>query len=954
MVGNILFIIYVLAGLNFLKAQTPPIFNLSTANGLPSSNVYRACQDEKGFLWIATENGLCRYDGSEIKVLDTRDGLPDNSIIHVSKGFDNQLWVCTYNKGMCILKNENLITNSDSLKIASEQIVRIVHTRKSIWLLNSRKWLYNLLNGKPQIFVSHGIDTLICQNIFQINDTSCIFFTQEGVFKYGDVSGVKQLDLFVDNAQMFFSFGKKVIALTPEKIHILDTNQRIERTIQLEMKHVWTDIVSDSKGNLWMASGTELMKLENTGKLTRYKEFFKNHPIFINDLFVDSWDNIWISTYGAGLYCLWNKDITYLPVVSEKINHNVTSLYTYNDKVFISSLGGTFTQWVKGEMLAIGKNCNTFNDYVYFQFIKNDTLIIGKNNGLCFVSGIDGKKPQQCSCIPLKEGAISGFIDSKGYLWIGHYTGVTFQNKGDKVWIPEMMEKRVNAICEYPNGTFYIGTDKGLYSYINNAVAPVFISLNENERFITSLVVDKTGNLWIGTRGGLYIRQAGQPFIKSYNHSLLSHTKISQLLETPDGALWIASHQGVYRYTGKKMIAFTRENGLISNHVLSITMDSEKRLWTGTPDGISVIGSERYDNELEIIPKLYITSISYGQKTEMYPTQVSVPTSSRNIIVSFTAIFFPASTQIKFQYRIKSLNEAWQELPNRSLVLSSLPKGKHRLEIRTKAHAPQDKTESVYLDIDVIPMFYEQLFFKIIVGVLLIVLLVLIANYRIRRVHRREQAKHWRKMRMMYLRLQAVQASLNPHFIFNSLNSILSLLKTQRNEQAEHYLSGFSKLLRNTLETNANTSITIKNEIERLNQYLALEKIRFAGTFEYEIEVLGDLDIEHVKIPVMVVQPFVENALKHGIRQVSDQKGGIKIVFEQQNATIKIVVEDNGIGYYTSLKSKGKTNHRSLGIQMVQKQLALLNEAGRGTHTLSITEKEKGQGTLVEIHLPAV
>lgn len=937
---------------NVLNAQTPPVFNLSTAQGLPSTNIYRVCQDEKGFLWVATENGLCRYDGSEIKVWDTRNDLPDNSVIHVSHGYNGQLWICTYNGGICLLKNENLTTLSDSLRLVFEQIIKTAHTRKSIWLINSRKWIYNLKNGHASLILHNAKDTLLCKSILQVDDTSCIFLTQLGLFKYGDNSGIKQVHLSLDDdVQIVFPLGEKLFALAGQKVYIINDSLHIDSVIRLDKKHIWNDVV-DSKGSLWMASGSELMRLESTGKLVTFKDLFKYHPIVINDLFVDSWDNIWVATYGAGLYCFWNKDIADLSAIPDKIHHNITSLYAKNDNVFISSLGGVLTRYNKGEIRKVPLSCNGFNDYVYFNLMRNDTLIIGKNNGLCFATNIESEKSQKCSCTQLKEGAISGLIDSRGRLWIGHYTGISYHDRGKEVWIDAIKQKRVNAICEYPNGTFYIGTDKGLYSSVSNTVFQFFCPTKADAKFVTSLVADKAGNLWIGTRGGLYIKQAGKLSVKPYDHALLSRTKISQIIETSDGAIWIASYQGVYRFYNKKLIAFTRHNGLMSNHILSIAMDAEKKLWAGTPDGISIIGREQYDAETGIIPRLFITSVGYRQKTEMYPKQISVRTTDRNIIVNFTAILLPASTQIKFEYRIIGLNDEWQELPNRSLVLSSLPKGKHRLEIRTSTYSPQDKTEYVSLEINVVPMFYEQLSFKITIGILLVIFFALMVNYRIWAVRKRERTKHWRKMRIMYLRLQAVQTSLNPHFIFNSLNSILSLLKTGRNEQAEIYLSGFSKLLRNTLETSANTSITLKKEIERLNQYLALEKVRFADTFVYKIEVLGDLDIERAKIPIMVVQPFVENALKHGIRGQNKQEGMIKIVFEGQKEILIIRIEDNGIGYYTSLKLKGETGHRSLGIQMVQKQLALLNGAGRGTHTVTITEKVKGQGTLVEISLP--
>ncbi|MEJ2614447.1 MAG: histidine kinase [Ignavibacteriaceae bacterium] len=205
---------------------------------------------------------------------------------------------------------------------------------------------------------------------------------------------------------------------------------------------------------------------------------------------------------------------------------------------------------------------------------------------------------------------------------------------------------------------------------------------------------------------------------------------------------------------------------------------------------------------------------------------------------------------------------------------------------------------------------------------------------------------------MSALKHQALSAMMNPHFIFNSLTSIQYFINDDEIEKANEYLSKFAKLLRLNLESAEHGFITIEEELERLKIYLMLEKIRFGHTLTYTLKIDREINAERIQIPNMLIQPFVENAVWHGILPKHGD-GEISIKIEKSdNDNLKITITDNGIGFNKGLELK-KSDHISKGMNIIEQRLNLLNDNNEkliSVHDVSEYEKDK-TGTIVEIIL---
>ena len=224
---------------------------------------------------------------------------------------------------------------------------------------------------------------------------------------------------------------------------------------------------------------------------------------------------------------------------------------------------------------------------------------------------------------------------------------------------------------------------------------------------------------------------------------------------------------------------------------------------------------------------------------------------------------------------------------------------------------------------------------------LLILLLVLIVKawYSIRRRNKR-------------IALQSLRREMNPHFLFNSLNSVNQFIAQNNEIEANKYLTSYSNLMRKMMENSNKDYITLQAETEHLTKYLELEKLRFADKFDYRIETDPDLDADAVMVPNMLIQPNLENAIWHGLRY-KETKGNLKLVFGKVGNRMQVIIEDDGIGMEESsrLKTQNQKKHESRGIKNVRERIALLNELYRADIVFNIQDKqgeEKGVIATIE------
>jgi hypothetical protein len=316
--------------------------------------------------------------------------------------------------------------------------------------------------------------------------------------------------------------------------------------------------------------------------------------------------------------------------------------------------------------------------------------------------------------------------------------------------------------------------------------------------------------------------------------------------------------------------------------------------------------------------------------------------------------------RIRYYYQLEGVDENWVLTDNILIAkYTNLPPGNYVFKVRAVNTAGTFSNHISTLLLYIKPAFWQTSWFKLLCLLLAASLVYLYFRLRISSIRKEAKQREAIQQQIAQLEMKALRAQMNPHFIFNALNSIQTFMMKSETEQALSYLSRFAKLIRNVLDNSQLNNITVAQEVSVLENYMELEKLRFTDEFEYEIIVDPLLDAHMVEVPTMIIQPFVENAIWHGLLH-EKSKGKLTITFQKVEDRIRCTIEDNGIGREKSaaMKRVNKPRHQSRGLQITRDRLSLYNSRFNVDASFDIEdltdEEGKATGTRVNLWFPLV
>jgi len=317
-----------------------------------------------------------------------------------------------------------------------------------------------------------------------------------------------------------------------------------------------------------------------------------------------------------------------------------------------------------------------------------------------------------------------------------------------------------------------------------------------------------------------------------------------------------------------------------------------------------------------------------------------------NIEIIYAGRGISRSDTVSFEWKLEGKWEDWKEVPFSMLeermnmmAADDLTPGTYLFRARMKKAGGDWLKNEAVLEIIIDPPFWQTLTFWIF-GILSIgVFIILIVQWKVRSVRRQERAKLKHERELFELEAKALRAQMNPHFIFNCLNSIKSLIQHSENKKAVAYLTTFSKLIRTLFNNSDKRQVTLYDELETCKLYVALEAMRLEGRLKYSFEIAEHLDLKSVMVPALIVQPFIENAIWHGI--VPNKNGTLKVTVSSNAMNIICEIEDDGIGRELSnaVKSTSAGVFPSKGINLSRERLHLENRLNEGNASVRIFDK---------------
>lgn len=969
-----------------IYSQQPSYTQFTANNGLPSNNVYYVIQDRSGYFWFSTDKGLSRFDGYNFVTYTTADGVSDNEVFDIFEDSQKRIWFAClngslsyYDKGIFYNSNHELLNKINSpytgLKVLEDRAHTVFYsTQKSIVKISNNFSVKEIVlpddkanstlikrgNGEV-ISLNYDKESVYLENL-TLNQR--IKFSHDNKFVMPRIN--TKADMIEDN--IFFSSYNKLVkkSFDDKKYQVLIN---FDNMIQFIRKN------GDSK--LWVGTQKGLFLFDcKLNKIER--ELFKESSI--SSVFVDNENHLWVTTLDDGVFLVVNNNI-------ELINKN-------NGLDFDNS---AYLKVIDTNQLFIGSTefkCAVLKS----DGIKNIQLSKSSGTGIIRRFQID-KTGNAYLVTPVSvvklnkkheivENYLSAvkdiYIDEDDSLYVAKSKGISVIHANQLNIYKDTLDLFLhNHIrLNYSTNFFYKDIFNNVFCIGNQGIVPLNSSerIMEDAKFknnISDLAETNDKVLFISSSiNGIKVIYKKQAYYLTKENGLPSNF-VTCLIADPDNTIWAGTTNGlvkiIYKIIDGKIsfsnTIYNKTNGLISNAINDIVFFKNK-LWISTEYGLCSFNKKQLVNTSKA-PMLNFTSVAFNDSV-FFPINEEVISSydRNNLKITFCGISSGSLNNVKYSYRMNGLEENWNTTSSLQLQYPSLSPGNYLFEIKA-ININGFPSKIKQLKIKVTPAFYQTIVFKSCIALLLISIAGFIIFYRIkvwRRNHelresllvsenrRLELAKEEIDMQMKLLELEqkALRLHMNPHFIFNAINAINGFYVSGDSELGKKYITKLSQLLRMLLDYSTLKFISIQQEFELLDKYFVLNQLRFQNKFEYSIYIEPSINKDIVAIPPMIIQPFVENALIHGIAPLKGL-GKIEVEIFIHNSCLVCVIRDNGIGRKKSAEINKGRIHNSTGIKVTEERIKSHFSSSSSEPNLLFEdlfdEKNNCIGTLVSFRL---
>jgi len=752
------------------------------------------------------------------------------------------------------------------------------------------------------------------------------------------------------------------------------------------------DLYCDRKDNIWIASYDDGMYRLGENRLYH----FEHNPPRANDInyndilciYEDVNGNIWMGTDGGGLSiskasqkpinCLTNEGLP--PGMAVDVTRSIST--DKNGNIWVGTSGKGLTLVEKSMVGA--QYYSTSQEPPYYipnnriMSLHHDTsgeLWVGTQEGGLLKYDRNSKEIVEVQAgLPCKT---IWHISQKNNeeLWLcTRANGLILYNTISQAWqqYSTPVPQSLRVMIKDESGTCFIGTDEGdLLKFDEEDGTFETIELELETGGIKSLLLSEK-ELWIGTqKEGIIVynieNYSTRQIIESHD---LPHKGIYSLAEQSKRYIWASTNKGICQidktaFANRKLNVVNQkldiQNGLINNefNTGAYHKDQYGTMYFGGIKGIN------WFNPNEILKNRKPIKLLFLELVTTLNSKISVTAihneavikqnySNRHFQIRYTDLEYGNSKNIQFRYRLQGYNEEWINNENNRLIsFSNIPPGEYTLQLSASNEDGIWNMAPKELQIEIIPAFWETWWFKMLVAMTGIFIGWYVLNLRIKSIKQTSQLQQ----ELAQSEAKALKAQMNPHFLFNSLNAIDSYILNNNPEKASDYLSKFSKLIRLILDYSDLPCISLQQEIDILKLYVKMEQMRFSDKFDIKINISDHVKPSELQIPPLIIQPYVENAIWHGLVHL-EKKGELNLSFNINADNLICVIRDNGIGRKKALenKSKSATKRKSHGMKIAQERLKLFNRLNDAENLVSIKdltyESKESAGTQVTLKFP--
>ena len=954
----------------------------TAADGLADSYIFNVYQDSQGFLWIGTVSGLSRFDGSSFVNYGYAAGLPNLRVDAVYEDQNKRIWVGT-RRGIVEVRGGRCVVYPMGDHQDISFVFGFMETKgKDLWVLTD-KGLYRWAGHQwDKVVLYPGLENHACRNIVETEEGLLINYGDWLVFR--DKGGrYKVLGRHLSDASYYGAMISRheqvYLSLPGRMVSLADSGSLFTSVLRNKKMRCF---FCDSKGRFWIYTDQDGLLISKKGDRQVMADTIRLPANLVSQVYEDREGNIWVACLD-GLLKIREVNYTEFNGVHSPLLTNIRNLELTSDHTLVactqqgllqykngafSRLPLKYTPSKEGYQYGWGHWCRDRQGRSWLVRWEKKLYLLVKNT-LSDVSAL--------------------VADNKGYYW-----QAAFNREDNNLYL-----------C---SDTLLCGNDQGFAPFRAAGTRQLILSPRAIGYFPNGcLLVNTAGNEYLLIdRGGRVRKVTTEIGIPGLNPDVSFYSESSEVWWVASNGGLIRYHWGK-RVDGSavpvKEICLTVMDGLPNDAVHALTMDRFHRLWAVTSSGLVVIGDgegesgkpviHRLSEEMGIFcnqwlnstlltdeegmiwmnfadrilrldpralrfntaaPSVAIEDIQlnlqpthwqqwtdslYGYR--QLPHQIYLPYDRNNLSIAYKAPCFSGASGVEYSYQLEGVDRDWSGGSKNSLVsFVQLPPGRYVFKVRARKPDTNWGEPAVFLFVIGRP-WWGTWWFRFCVAGVALVLLSLLFQSRIRHVRRKARDRE----QLRELELKALRSQMNPHFIYNTLNSIQALVLDNRPEKASLYISKFGRLLRQVLNHSEQSTVSLKEELTALELYLQLERLRLHVDWQYRVHIDPAIDPEEEYLPPLILQPFAENAVWHGLSRKEGEKK-LDIFLSLEGGWLVVQLIDNGVGRREAGRNRwsGREElHRSKGIDITNRRIQEYNR-DKSVRSLTITDLYDGYG----------